>query len=132
MVITAVLAVFALQCPRGYRLPTNPGTIPNIPAGTTCLQISALKSNHDELIRIWRLHNTVGVFCNKVISVLIPERFYQTLKNRYTQFANVTPLTIITHLLKEYGQLFDQAVQDNDVQMKKDINWETDFEDFIL
>ena len=67
-----------------------------------------------------------------MILVLIPKRVYRTLKNRYTQFANVTPLTILSHLLMEYGQLSDQAVQDNDVQMKKDINRETNFEDLVL
>ena len=86
MVITAVPAVFALQCPGGYGLPTNPGPIPNIPPGATGPQIGALETNHDELICIWRLHNTVEKACKKVISVLIPERFYRMLKNWYTQF----------------------------------------------
>jgi len=132
MVITAVPAVFALQCPGGYVLPVNPGPLAVIPAGATGPQISVLKTNHDEQLRIWRLHNAVEKACKKVISVLIPERFYRTLKNRYTQFANVTTLTILTHLLTEYGQLSDQAVQDNDALMKKDINGETDFEDLVL
>ena len=41
-------------------------------------------------------------------------------------------LTILTHLLTEYDQISNQAVQDNDVQMKKDINGETDFENLVL
>ena len=81
---------------------------------------------------VYGLHNAVEKACKKVISVLIPEHFYRTLKTRYTQFANVTTLTILTHLLTEYGQLSDQAVQDNDALMKKDINGETDFEDLVL
>ena len=60
------------------------------------------------------------------------QTFLSYLKKRYTQFANVTILTIFTHLLTEYGQLSDQAVQDNDTLMKKDINAETDFEDLVL
>ena len=67
-----------------------------------------------------------------MIFILILERFYRTLKNRYTQFANVTTLTILSHLLTEYGQLSDQAVQENDALMKNDINGETDFEDLVL
>ena len=132
MVITAVPAVFALQCPEGYILPANPGPFAVIPAGSTGPQISPLKTTHDEQLRIWRLHNAVEKACKKVISVLIPERYYRTLKNRYTQFANVTTIEILRHLLTEYGQLSDQAVQDNDVLMKQDINGETDFEDLVL
>ena len=65
MVITAVQAVFALQILEGYGLPTSPGPIPNIPAGATGPQLSALNTNHDELIRIWRLHNAVEKACKK-------------------------------------------------------------------
>lgn len=117
MVITAVPAVFALQCPGGYILPVNPGPLAVIPVCATGPQISVLKTNHDEQLRILRLHNAVRKACKKVIYILIPERFYRTLKNCYTQFANVTTLTILTHLLTEYGQLSDQAVQDNDALM---------------
>ena len=91
MVITAVPAVFALQCPGGYGLPTNPGPIPVIPPGATGSQISALKTNHDELICIRRLHNAVKKSCKKVISVLILECFYRTLKNWYTNLQMSQP-----------------------------------------
>ena len=53
-------------------------------------------------------------------------------KNRYTQFANITKVTNFIHLLTEYGKLSDQAVQDNDANMKKEINGATDFEDLVL
>ena len=124
MVITAVPAVFSLQCSEGYVLLENLGPIAVIPQSTTGPKISVLKTNHAKLLRIWRLHNAVEKSCKKMISVLIPECFYRTLKNRYTQFENVTTLTILTHLLTEYGQLSDQAVQDNDVLMKTDISGE--------
>ena len=124
MASTAVPAVFSLQCPEGYVLQGNPRPIAVIPQSATCPQISVLKTNHDGFLRIWRLHNEVEKSCKKMISVLIPECFYRTLKNRYTQFENVTTLTILTHLLTEYGQLSDQAVQDNDVLMKTDISGE--------
>ena len=81
MVITAAPEVFALQCPVGYVLSVNPGLVAVIPPGATCPKISALKANYDELLRIWRLHNAVEKSCKKLISILIPEIFYRTLKN---------------------------------------------------
>ena len=119
LVIRAVPVVFALQCPEGFILPENPGPIAVIPQSVTGPQLSVLKTNHDKLLCIWRLHNAVEKACKKVISVLLPECFYHTLKNRYTQFTNITTLTILTHLLTEHDQLSDQAVQDNDSSWKR-------------
>ena len=58
--------------------------------------------------------------------------FYRSFKNRYIEFSNVKTLTIFTHLLTKNNQLSDQAVQDNDALMKKDINRETASEDLVL
>ena len=80
MVITAIPAMFALQFPVGYVLPVNPGPIAIIPASSTGPQISVLNTDHDGNIRIWRLKNVAEKACKKVISILIPERFYCTLK----------------------------------------------------
>ena len=52
MVITAVPAVFSLQCSEGYVLPVNPEPIAVIPQITTGPQISVLKTNHDKILRI--------------------------------------------------------------------------------
>ena len=101
MVIIAVPAVFSLQCSQSYLLPVNSGPIAVIPQSVTGPQIIVLKTNHDKLLRIWRLHNAVGKACKKYISVFIPERINRTLKSRYTQFANVATLTILTHLITE-------------------------------
>ena len=132
MVIIATPNGFALQCPDCYLLATNPGPVLEILLETTAFQISTQRENHDEILRIWRLHNVVEKSCRKIISVLIPEEYYRNLNNMYTQLSNVTTLTIITHLLIEHGKLSDQAIQDNDRLMKKEIMGETDFEDFVL
>ena len=81
MVITAVPAVFSLQRSEGYVLTVNPGHIAAIPQSGTGPQISVLKTNHNELLCIWCLHNAVKKASKKVMLVLIPEHFYRTLKN---------------------------------------------------
>jgi len=78
MVSTAVQAVFTLQCPVGYVLPVNPRPLAVIPPVSIGPHISVLQTNHDEQLRIWRLHNAGGKACKKVISVPIPKRFYRT------------------------------------------------------
>lgn len=82
------------------------------------------------------LHHAVPIgvkqSCIAKHKTILPECVYFTLKKRYSQFANFTTLTILTHLLTEYSQISDRAVQENNVQMKNDINGETDFEDLIL
>ena len=65
MVIMAASAIFVLQCPEVYVLPENPDPIAVILQSATCPQISVLKTNHDELLRIWPLHNAVEKVCKK-------------------------------------------------------------------
>ena len=67
----------------------------------------------------------------KVLCTLIPEAYLWSFKNKYTGYANVQCLEILSHLWSTYGILQDYEVQENDVKMKKAIWAKTLFEDFV-
>ena len=66
-----------------------------------------------------------GIFCT-----LIPEAYFRSFKNKYTGYANVQCLEIMSHLWSTYGLLQDYEVQENDVKMKKSISADTLLEAF--
>ena len=43
--------------------------------------------------------------CKKVISRLIPEKYYKYLSSRIIGFAKVTSIQILTHLITKYAEL---------------------------
>ena len=57
--------------------------------------------------------------------------YYRTLKKKYTRYAVITCLTLLTHLHSEYGRLTSQDIDDIDKQMKIPITGETEFETFV-
>ena len=60
-----------------------------------------------------------------------PEVCYRTLKKKYTAYAGITCLTLITHLHSKYGRLTSQDIDDIDKRMKTSITRETEFEIFV-
>ena len=58
-------------------------------------------------------------------------KFYKSLASRLIGFSKITGLEILTHLITEYAELDDEAIQLIDKNMKTPINGETLFEDFI-
>ena len=57
--------------------------------------------------------------------------YYRTLKKKYTAYAGITCLTLLTHLHSEYGRLTSHDIDNIDKQMKLPISGETEFETFV-
>ena len=57
--------------------------------------------------------------------------YYCTLKKKYTAYAGIMCLTLLTHLHREYGRLTSQYIDDIDKRMKIPIRGETEFETFV-
>ena len=69
--------------------------------------------------------------CKKFIFTLIPDAYFRSFKKKYTRYANVKCLDILSHLWTTYGVLQNLEVQENYVRMKQPITAETLFEDFV-
>ena len=76
-------------------------------------------------------YHSVDRACKKVLCTLIPEAYFRSFKNKYTGYANVQCLEILSHLWSTYGVLQDYEVQENDVKMKTAISAEILFKDFF-
>ena len=76
-------------------------------------------------------YHSVNKACKKVLFTLISEAYFRSFKNKYTGYANVNCLDILTHLWNRYGVLQDFEEQENDLRMKQPITAETLFDDFV-
>ena len=56
--------------------------------------------------------------------------YYRTLNKKYTSYAGLTCLTLLTHLNSDYGRLTSQDIDEIDKQMKSQISGDTEFEAF--
>ena len=124
-------SVFNTHCVTKVITPRNPGTHPVMsnPAPTAAI-LSKLFRTHKHEVRIFNKHHAVNRACKKVISKLIPEKFYKSLPRRIIGFVKVTSLKILTHLLTEYAELEEEYIQETDRKMKEPISGKTLFEDF--
>ena len=103
--------------------------MPN-PAPTVAI-LSELVRTHKHEVRLFYEYHAVDRACKKVISKLIPEKFYKSLSSRSIGFAKVTSLEILTHLISEYAELEEKDIQEIDREIKEPISGETLFEYFV-
>ena len=82
-------------------------------------------------MRVFNKYYSVDKACKKVLFTLTPEAYFRSFKNKYTGYANVKYLDIISHLWTTYGVLQDFEVQENNVRIKQPISVETLFEEFV-
>ena len=95
LVLTAPPAVFNTHCGTEFITPRNHGihlVMPN-PAPTAAI-LSKLVGTHKYQVRLFNEYHSVDRGCKKVISKLIPEKFYNYLLSHIIGFAKVTRLDI--------------------------------------
>ena len=132
MVLTAQPTIFNTHCGTELVTPINPGIRPVMPDPAPMASIlSELVRTHKHKVCFFTEYHAVDRACNKFISKLIPEKLYKSLSSRIIGFAKVTSLEILTGLVTEYAELYEEDVQDIDGKMKEPISVETLFEDFV-
>ena len=130
--LTAPPTVYAQLSATTFFVPTNPGsTVQLETSAPAAAVISALTREHAENLRVWKTYiDTDKVFKQKLLS-LVPEVYYRTLKKKYTAYAGVTCLTLLTHLHIEYRILTSQDIDEIDQRMNNQISGDTEFEAFV-
>ena len=110
--LTAQPAVFNTHCGTAFRVPTNTGIHLVMPDPTpTAAILSELVRTHKHEDFLSNKCHAVNCACCKVISKLIPEKYYKSISSRIIDFAKVTSLQTLTHLITEYAILEDKDVQ---------------------
>ena len=91
LVLTPQPAVFNTHCFTKFVTPKNPGIHPIMPdpAPTTAI-LSELVRTHKHEVRLFNEYHTVDHTCKKVISKLIPQKFYKSLSIRIIGYTKVT------------------------------------------
>ena len=85
-------------------------------------------NRYTENMWVFNKYYSVDKACKKLIFTLIPEAYFRSFKNKYTWYANVKCLDILSHLWTTYGSLQGFEVQENYVRTKQTITDETLFE----
>ena len=102
LVLTAQLAVFNTHCSTEFVTPINPVIHPVMPdPAPTAAILSKLVRTHKHQVRLFNEYHAVYFACKKVISKLIPEKFYKYISICIIGFAKVKSLQILTHLITE-------------------------------
>ena len=130
-VLTAQPASFTIASPTSFVKPVNTGVLVLADPAPSAAVIGTLTRQHRENMRVFNKYYSVDKACKKFIFTLIPEAYFQSFKNKYTGYANVKCLDILTHLWTTYSVLQYFEVQENDLRMKQPITDETLFEEFV-
>ena len=98
--------------------PVNPGTGPAIPIAATASQITALMRQHATNLQLFKEYNGTDKALKQQVIGAVNSMYLRALAHRITGFANVTTLTMLKHLYKNYGRLSPADLQDNDTRMR--------------
>ena len=106
LVLTDQPTVFNTHCVTRFITPINLGIHPvTTEPDPTAAILSELVRMHKHEMRLFNEYHAVNRVCKKVISKLIPEKFYKSLLIHIIGFTKVTRLKILTHLITEYAGL---------------------------
>ena len=106
LVLTAQPSVFSTHCGTKFLPPTNPGIQPVMPdPAPTAAILSKIVRTHKHEVRLFNKYHAVYRAFKKVISQLIPEKYYRVLSSWIISSAKVTSLQILTHLITKYAEL---------------------------
>ena len=133
LVLTAQPAVFNTHCVTKFITPRNPCIHPVMPdPAPTAAILSKLVRTHKHEVCLFNEYHAVDRACKKVISRLIPEKFYKSLSIHIIGLTKVTILEILTHIISEYAKLEgEEDIQEFDRKIKEPISGETLFEEFV-
>ena len=129
--LTEKPASFTITPPTSFVKPVNPGVLVLAELAPSAAVIGTLTCQHTENMRVFNKYYSVDKACKNVLFTLIPEAYFLSFKNKYTGYANVKCLDILTHIWTTYGVLQDFEVQENDLRMKQPITAETLSEEFV-
>ena len=121
LVLTAQPASFLIVSLKYFVKPVNPVVLVLEDPAPTAAVIGLLTRQHTEDTRVFNEYHSFDRACKKFLFTLIPEAYFRSFKNKYTRYANIQCLEILSHLWSTYGVLQDYEVQENDVKMKKAI-----------
>ena len=112
MILTAQPSAFSTHCGTAFNPPTNPGIHPVMtdPAPTAAI-LSELVRTHKHNVCLFTEYHAVNRPFKKVISQLIPEKYYKAISSRIVGFEKVTCLHILTRLITKYAELEDNGIQ---------------------
>ena len=105
LVLTAQPAPFGIVSPTSFVKPVNPGVLVLEDPAPTAAVIGSLTRQHTKDTRVFNEYHSVDRPCKKVLCALIPEAYFWSFKNKYTGYANVQCLEILSHLWSTYGVL---------------------------
>ena len=104
----------------GYNFhpPDNPGNTPRIPRNTPPEVVQDMRAQHKEEIREWREYRATANALRQQIIATFEETHLRILRNAHTGYNNATPLDMLNHLYRTYGQITPKDLEDNDQRMR--------------
>ena len=112
LVLTAQPVSFLITSPTSFVKPVNPCVLVLGDPAPSAAVIGSLTRQHTEDTRVFNEYHSIDRACKKVLCTLIPEAYFRSFKNKYTGYANVQCLKILSHLWSMYGVLKDYEVQE--------------------
>ena len=112
--------VYATLSNQPFIVPANPGpTAAQLPNHPTAAQITDNIRAHAEELRLFRQYNTVSQALKRQIIEAVDDMYIRALRNRHTGYASVTPLQLVTHLYRTYGQITPMDLDANVTRFKR-------------
>ena len=102
--------------------PFNPGEVATIPQNATQQQARQIKLAHEESVRIYCEYvNVTGEIKQQLIGC-VEETYLLGLRDLVLGFMAVSPRQMLEYLYREYGQISQRQVAENEERMRAPYN----------
>ena len=109
-----------------YVAPDGPPQVPTY-AGTAAV-VAIMQANYNQQVKSYEEHQDLSNHIKAMMLQAIPKVYTGTLAHAQLGYANVTPKTILAHLLSKYGEITERDLADNTNLIKAPWDPETPIE----
>jgi hypothetical protein len=109
-------------------IPTDPSTCT---ANGTAAERDAARWEWEEKKYAWQYYVNMEVAFQKLIKTNIHSDYLDELADPDEGLVDVTPLEMLTHIIKQYGQITEEEIEANESQLHEPFDISQSFESFI-
>jgi hypothetical protein len=109
--------------------PVHPGPVPVIPANATATQRTEILRLYAQDIADLAVYTRVSTALKKQLLAAVPHTYLQELEDTDFGYLQVTPVTMLNHLMTTYGVITPQELSDNRAKLATSWNPDAPIED---
>ena len=120
--LTVLPDVYLTHSATPFVPPANVGPPPTVPNGSTAVQTTSIRQQHELDTQLYRKYDTTDKALMSLLIASVDETYIWSLRNKYIGYANISTLQMLTNLYSAYAKITESYLEENEKPMRANYN----------